>query len=183
LQDELLCWSYDHWQSVVRARNGRLPCKADLDPLALPRRLLPHVMLAESVETDGHRRWKYRLVGSAITNEAGQDPTGRFFDEVLAPSYAAYLIGLYESVRMRRLPLFSQSLFSFGDDWESVFRSTKRLMLPIACPDASAEDGSAVGLVFAVQTFQHRKDGRPTRFLSRPFEAGQSAFVMGAAAE
>ena len=60
-----------YWRSL--AGPGRLPRKSDLDPAAIVP-LLPHVTLLEHLGPD---HFGIRLIGTAIVDRIGFDPTGR----------------------------------------------------------------------------------------------------------
>src|SRR3546814_19752127 len=61
-------------------RNGQvLPQRSDIDPLDMPRRLLPHLVLAEPAGgSDGAIR--FRLVGTELVKRIGRDATGKTKD-------------------------------------------------------------------------------------------------------
>lgn len=58
---------------------GRLPGRQHFDPLAIPH-VLPHLVLLD-VQREP-LRYRYRLVGTKEVELYGQDPTGRWYDEV-----------------------------------------------------------------------------------------------------
>jgi len=65
-----------------RLRGDRaMPSPADIDPLTLPRALLPHILLID-VEHEPALRFRWRLIGTHITNVTGRDSTGRYWDEI-----------------------------------------------------------------------------------------------------
>src|SRR5690349_9111742 len=69
----------DYWEVK---RDGRpMPDRRDIDPAELPPKLLPHLLLGETL--DGGTRWRYRLVGTEIVRRLGFDPTGKYIDDVL----------------------------------------------------------------------------------------------------
>ncbi len=53
--------------------NKRMPARADIDPLNIPR-LLPHLALIETAESLGD--FKYRLYGTEVCQGFGHDRTG-----------------------------------------------------------------------------------------------------------
>lgn len=77
----LQCWN--------DARNGApLPARQNIDPIKLPIELLPHVLLIDVV----HRpalRFRWRLIGTHITEKIGRDSTGKWWDEIYAPDVMA----------------------------------------------------------------------------------------------
>lgn len=64
-----------------RLRGDRaMPAPTDLDPLDLPRRLLPYLLLLD-VEHQPRLRFRWRLIGTHITGVLNRDLTGRYWDE------------------------------------------------------------------------------------------------------
>jgi len=105
--DPILGALYRYW-SRCRGRR-RVPDRRDIDPLQLGAKLLPHVGLMDIV--DGGARVRYRLLGTAIVERFGADPTGKLMDEVMSGSYSAFIHGLYGDVVRARAPVFSESVF------------------------------------------------------------------------
>lgn len=65
-----------------RLRGGRtMPAPSDVDPLALPRRLLPYILLLD-IEHQPALRFRWRLIGTHITGVVDRDRTGRYWDEI-----------------------------------------------------------------------------------------------------
>lgn len=63
-----------------RQEADRPPSVAAIDPLALPRLSLGHLVVVEVIRPGP--RFRSRLVGSYIVDAVGRDNTGRFIDEV-----------------------------------------------------------------------------------------------------
>jgi len=68
-----------HYWIVARGEK-LMPSRADIDPVAMPRRLLSKIVLLDVVETPV--RFRYRLMGTAVTRLLGADWTRRFVDEI-----------------------------------------------------------------------------------------------------
>jgi hypothetical protein len=68
---------YRYW--LAKRAGCRMPARRDLDPCDIPK-LLPYVMIVEKVDD----RFRWRLVGTAVAQEAGRDLTGS-------------IVGLYDS--------------------------------------------------------------------------------------
>src|SRR5512134_751440 len=92
--DPILGALYRYWNR--RRGRRRMPDRRDIDPLELGPKLLPHVGLMDIV--DGGARVRYRLLGTAIVERWGSDPTGKFMDEVMSGSYRDYIHGLYREL-------------------------------------------------------------------------------------
>lgn len=76
-QSERLVKIVDYWQDATGARS--MPSRRDIDPLAMPKHLLPHLELIDVIAAP-ERRFRWRLIGTHVTAAVGQDCTGRFFD-------------------------------------------------------------------------------------------------------
>lgn len=86
----------DYWRGKCSA--GRLPARADIDPLEL-KSLLGNINLIEVVrDTDGSRRFRYRLFGTEFVFYHGGDLTGQWVDQIGNAVYRQQLVGLYEHV-------------------------------------------------------------------------------------
>ena len=77
LEPPLLRAVFEYWQ---RKRGGRrMPARRDVDPQELSAHL-PHLFLMDVVGDD----FRYRLLGSAITERYGRDGTGQLVSEAYA---------------------------------------------------------------------------------------------------
>jgi hypothetical protein len=122
--DPLLGPLYRYWDRCRGER--RMPDRRDIDPLALGAKLLPHIGLMDIV--DGGARVRCRLLGTALVERWGNDPTGKFMDEVASGSYLDFVHSLYRDVVRARAPVFSESVFR----WDAQgFLRTRRLYLPL----------------------------------------------------
>lgn len=124
IADPLLLQLFDYWNS---RRDGRpVPDRRDIDPVDMPRRLLPHLLL---VELHGAvPRIRYRLVGTAICARYGADFTGTWLDEVSGAEYRHLLEDLYRRMRDTGRPIYTESEFRL--DAETTAK-TCRLYLPL----------------------------------------------------
>jgi hypothetical protein len=86
----------DYWRG--KCSPGRLPARADIDPLEL-KSLLGNINLIEAVrQSDDTRRFRYRLFGTEFVFYHGGDLTGQWVDEIGNPVYRQQLVSLYEQV-------------------------------------------------------------------------------------
>jgi len=86
----------DYWRG--KCSPGRLPARADIDPLEL-RFLLGNINLIEVVpQPDGTQRFRYRLFGTEFVFYHGGDLTGQWVDEIGNAVYRQQLVGLYQHV-------------------------------------------------------------------------------------
>lgn len=131
---------YRYWNR--RRGHRRMPDRRDIDPLKLGSALLPHLGLMDIVE--GGTRVRYRLLGTAIVERFGSDPTGKFMDEVMSGSYSEYIHGLYRELVRARAPVFSESVFR----WDAGgYLRTRRLYLPLT------HGGESVAIALIGQVF------------------------------
>lgn len=86
----------DYWRA--RCRGDRLPARGDIDPLDLEF-MLGHILLVDVVDTDGApRRFRYRLVGTRLTERYGFDPTGEFVDQHPDPTFRRIALEAYGAI-------------------------------------------------------------------------------------
>lgn len=79
IQHPLLRDGLNVWDDLKGARP--MPSPVDIDPLGFPTRLLPHISLLD-IEYQPTRRFRWRLIGTYITEILGRDSTGRYWDEI-----------------------------------------------------------------------------------------------------
>ncbi len=134
--DAILLAGLEYWRAA--RRESLAPDISAIDPLLLPRRVLPCVVLADFVG----ERIRYRLVGTNMVDQWGEDFTGRFLDEIMAGEYGTYIHDLFRQCATMMAPVFSESTFRW-DVGRVVW--TRRLMLPFL--------GAAESRLMVVQTF------------------------------
>ena len=104
LASALLLRLRDYWET---ARGDRpMPARRDLDPVEIPR-LLSNLLLIEVHHDgpDGAPRFRYRLIGTAITRLVGREATGRWIDESLYGERLPRVLAAYRRVVETRAPL------------------------------------------------------------------------------
>jgi hypothetical protein len=116
-----------HW---LDAKGGAdLPPQAAIDPLRLPRMLLPHYCIMVFEEPD--LRIRIKLVGTAIRQAVGENATGRFTDEI--PGTERMTERLHKCRTMRQ-PYFSRSRMTWSPN---DYKHVSALILPFAAPDGA----------------------------------------------
>jgi len=129
-------------------REGRLPGRRDIDPAAV-KDLLPGLWMLD-VQRDPFRL-RYRLVGTRIVEAIGQEPTGRWLDEI--HPHAARLEGFvarYQRVADTGVPSRRRGtamVWSHND-----YREIENIVLPLA------SDGRLIDTLL-ILTVLHRPDG------------------------
>lgn len=92
------------------AEGERIPERGAFGPETLHALgVLPHVMLVEVV--DGGARFRYRLIGTAITTTVERDATGKFFDELYTPRTMKKATDSLQWVLRERQPLRTTDQF------------------------------------------------------------------------
>jgi CheY-like chemotaxis protein len=111
------------------AKRGTLPWpdRRSIDPADLVD-ILPHLGIVEIVGDGGERRFRYRLVGTAIVEAYGRDSTGRFIDETLTGAYRDFVLGLMREVVTTGRGIYSASAFRLEDSGLSA----ERIFLPLS---------------------------------------------------
>ncbi|WP_341705614.1 PAS domain-containing protein [Ferrovibrio sp.] len=123
-------------------RGGRpLPLRPDIDPLDMPRRLLPHLVLAEPLG-DGSRTVRFRLVGTELVQRRGRDLTGKTSAEFTG-DYRDYVEGLYAAVLDKGRPFYAETTRQWPEEGSSRVR---RLLLPVG------DGNGGVGFVLTAQS-------------------------------
>ena len=135
-----------YWESKHPAK-GVLPGRQHLDPIDIPH-LLPNVWLVD-VARDPYR-FRFRLVGTAVVEYAGEDNTGRWFDESLPGFVPDVFIDLVET----REPSWQRSASRMRPYKE--YRELERVRLPLA------RDGTTVDMILCLTVF-FDKEGNEIR--------------------
>jgi CheY-like chemotaxis protein len=116
---------YHYW--LAKRGNRPWPNRQSIDPADLTD-ILPNLGIVEIVEGGSDRRFRYRLVGTAIVNAYGRDPTGRFVDDMLAGAYRDFVIGLLSEVVTTGRGIYAASAFRLEDSGLSA----ERIFLPLS---------------------------------------------------
>lgn len=117
----------DYWQGLPHG--DAFPGRADIVPSRI-KQILPFLMLVDAVGPPPRFRW--RLLGTAITQVMGRDNTGRWFDELYTPEVLARMIEIYSLAIERRCPVRYTGTFDLAGKDHISFES---LHLPLADAD------------------------------------------------
>ena len=112
-----------HWEARRGAR--AMPARADMDPVELPRKLLPNLFLV-AVENDP-RRFRYRLVGTELTAVMRREFTGQYVDE-MPFLFRKFALPAYAEVMERAAPTYRE-INAVEAFWRIRYR---RLLLPLS---------------------------------------------------
>lgn len=135
-----------YWDSK-RPAQGVLPGRQHLDPIDIPK-LLPNVWLID-VARDPYR-FRFRLLGTAVVEYAGEDNTGKWFDETLPDFDPSVFIDVVEA----RAPSWRRSASRMRPYKE--YRELERVRLPLA------RDGATVDMILCLTVF-FDKEGNEIR--------------------
>jgi hypothetical protein len=95
---------HDYW-SAKRA-DRIMPARADIDPTEI-KHLLPHLVIADL--TTEPFRVRYRLLGTKVVAESGNDFTGRYLDEMVAADVEDQWETCYRLVWAEQRPIFGDT--------------------------------------------------------------------------
>lgn len=146
------------WRALPAGPDG-VPHRDSFDPADVPAHLLPNLFLASVGETAP--RYRYRLVGTAITNFTGRDLTGLPIDESTYGEFADAAIFFFDQVVELRRPigLKGNAYWVAGGEWMAV----ELIAMPLATDDA------VVGRILGLYVRTHRPEDMAGVGPSRPF--------------
>jgi hypothetical protein len=127
---------HDYWREACE---GVLPVpKQKIYPVALPTHLLAHVLLVDVVFDPPD--FRYRLIGTEITQLTGRDSTGKLLSEIPYPTDVGERIGeIYAAVAHSNEVLYAED----PAEWASRdFIRMATLLLP------ASSDGNRTDLIF-----------------------------------
>ncbi len=129
------------WQDKTDAHKiegrGALPARADFTPPEM-RDFLSDLYMVD-VARGG--RFRFRLIGTAITQRTGRDVTGKYFDQVYAPDALENFAASFHWIARHKLPLRSYGTMNFTDQ---DYLSFEALEVPLA------SDGITVDIILGV---------------------------------
>ena len=129
---------YAYWRA--KRKNGRLPSRNDIDPLAFPA-LLPGIFLVDVIRTPASETlgFRFRLAGTAHLEINQIEITGLTVEEAFSADHGRQARAAYEEVVATRTPKFfhgARAAVAGRSHW--VF---DRLLLPLA------SDGETVDML------------------------------------
>jgi hypothetical protein len=132
---------YQYW---LDKRGDRIaPSRAALQPEEITH-LLPQIFLIDVV--DGPRRFRFRLVGTAIVEVFGDDPTGRFVDELELNLPKEEMLEQYLGALRERCPLWRRWRYTKPD---GRLLEYERLILPLS------SHGNSIDMLLCGAASQH----------------------------
>jgi hypothetical protein len=136
LPSGMLLGLYGYWDGKRAGR--RMPARADIDPIEI-RDWMPSIIICEAEPAP--LRFRYRLIGTRITELVHRDVTGRYIDEELYGDNVEVVKGPFQEAYSTRAPVALRGRLK----WGNVEREVAALALPLS------NDDQAVNMVmFAV---------------------------------
>ncbi len=101
-----------YWRALPPAAGG-VPPKAAVDPLRIPRHLLPHIGLVEAqpdgdLDSGGRLNLRFRLLGTGHRRATGRDYSGRRFDDLYTPEQVVAFEQEYRAILLGGQPSFAR---------------------------------------------------------------------------
>lgn len=117
-----------------------MPRRRDIDPAEIPR-LLPNIQISELIGT----RIRYRLAGTAIVENYGEQLAGKYFDEVFSGERLRFVETNYRMMCNEKRPILvcNRYLSKRGADLICT-----RLIMPLS------DDGKIVNQCLTAMSFQ-----------------------------
>ena len=135
---------YKYWQEKCGDRT--MPARSDIDPVEMPRRLLPGICIVDVVTDE--RRYVYRLVGTGDAEVRGNDPTGKSVLEGFFGPSAEDALSCYDKVVKSRAPFLDAAPFTAPS---GKYVNEETLFLPLS------DDGMTVNKILV---FSYSRDVR-----------------------
>jgi len=139
-RNPILARAYDYW--VAKSAGRPAPDRRDLDPNEI-KDILPHLSIVEIVGAGDDVRHRFRLVGTAVIDALGYEPTNRHVEDIGEGGHGDFMRRLFGEVSATGQPLYAASSFSVKADR----LSTERILLPFT------QGGAAIRQIVMVQTF------------------------------
>lgn len=126
----------EYWNHLAQ-RLGRLPKRAEVDPVDLPVGLLPNIFLVDVLRVvDAAPRFRFRLLGSAITARERVRP-GQYLDEYRSETTPDEMTRQYLDCLERRVGVRRSNLA--WDHPAKEFISYHVMLLPLASDGAEVD--------------------------------------------
>lgn len=115
---------FSYYQGLITGSD--IPTRAAIDPLDIPRPVLPSVYLLEP--TADYSDWTYRLVGTEVVSSFRVDRTGQNLRSFLPEETADALIATSNEVAQNRKPVFFELL---PENTAMEYHYTETMSLPV----------------------------------------------------
>ena len=114
---------FAYWEEI-RGEHA-MTSRVDFDPVDIPK-LLPYVALVDIVQPGP--KFRYRVVGTAMSARFSQPPDRQFVEEVTTPEYGTYLEQAYMMPYRLKAPVHVTERMGYSMGYEKI---VSHLMLPL----------------------------------------------------
>ncbi len=114
---------------------GRLSGRQHISATDL-REFMPFINLVDVVRTGGELHFRYRLVGTAQTDMAGRETTGKFIEEAVLPEFIARVNRNMQTVVELKRPIYDRFPMPHPN---RTFIDTERLYFPLAADGVNVD--------------------------------------------
>lgn len=121
-----------------QALRGALPARADFSPAEM-RSFITDLYMVDvlpGLPGAAAARFRYRLIGTAITARTERDVTGRFFDEIYGADTLENFSASFHWIARHKLPLRSYGTMDFSN---KGFLAFEALEVPLASDDSTVD--------------------------------------------
>lgn len=135
LRDPILRSAALYW--VAKCSSREMPSKHDIDPLDMPREMLPYLSIIERTRSGDD--FYFRLCGTDVASKFDVDPTGKEFRSVFKGRNADCIRSLFATAELSQCAVYSESEFIFEEfNIVNFTMATRRLILPLHWNDRAA---------------------------------------------
>ena len=145
ISGELFTAAHAHWQDLC-GLDGSFPRPQDLDPVSIPRRILPYSELVDVLNSP--LDFRYRLIGTAIDRISGSSYTGLSVRQIPSQAPPSRMFDFFARAHERRTPFCAYLPYEGPDGY---VESIRNLLLPFS------EDGFAVSMFWSVVEIGRRQ--------------------------
>ncbi|HLT77760.1 MAG TPA: PAS domain-containing protein [Ferrovibrio sp.] len=145
----------------LRRSDGPLPPRSAFDAQAL-KAYLPHLFISE-YEPDT-RRYRYRLIGTAVTELFGRNVTGCYFDEIYCAPDLKDLRDIHDAARLAGEPRTVSGRIGLFD---RARVSIEALMLPLAVSEG--QNPQILGALYVAEEDDLRPQARAAIAISSAY--------------
>lgn len=150
---------YQYW--LKRRGERRLPPRRDMLPEEM-REFLGYIVLVDVTEPP--HRFRFRLVGTEISNAYGRDMTGLYVDDITTAAYREMLLDHYGRAVDTAEPALHRLRFV---EWPGKAHELVRLTLPLS------DDGQTVNMLIVISSFGDELKGQRRPLLGPDPPAGR----------
>jgi hypothetical protein len=131
-----------------KTRNHQLPPRREFNARTL-RAFLPNVIIADCMEDNGKRRYRFRLMGTAVSALLG-DHTGKFLDEAVIYPYTERWFAVLDAANNAGCPL---RIFGQLEYRQQDYLAMEMIVAPLGTATGRAD--AVLVIAYASYSAQH----------------------------